>query len=576
MILCLSLKFMKIHYSNYQFIVFFSIFYLNAAQLAMAQSIPQPIVPETQPLTEPELLPPPEELLQPLPSPQTPEEPILDIPGTITVTEFNFVGSTVFTHEELQAVVQDYLNRPITFTELLEAQQQITQFYQDQGYITSGAVLPPQTLNAGRITFEIIEGEVEELQFSGIERLQSSYIRRRLERGIKPPLNQNQLLETLQLLQLNPLIQGLSAELSAGSEIGKSQLSIQLEEADAMSVEFIVDNQRSPSVGSIRRLVQFSHNNLTGFGDRLNISYYNTDGSNTLEDLSYTLPINANNGTITFSHRRTESQIIEDPFNELDIDSNSQTYQLSYRQPLILTPHTEFAIGVIAAIQDTETLLDNEPFPLSLGADDQGKIRTSTIRLFQEYSTRSATDALAIRSQFSLGTGLFNAITNNNLPDSRFVAWRGQIQYLQLLPSDIIWLLRSDLQLVNQSVLAQEQFSLGGTFTVRGYRQDALLGDNGLFISTELRVPIVRIYNWNMIVQFIPFLEGGTIWNKEKLDNNLETNTLLSTGLGLRAEIQDNLTAQIEWGIPIIEIKNEGKSLQENGIYFSIQYRINF
>ncbi|MGB3534418.1 MAG: ShlB/FhaC/HecB family hemolysin secretion/activation protein [Microcoleaceae cyanobacterium] len=568
---------MKIYCYTTHFILSFFFVYFNYSQSAISQTLPQPIIPDSPPLDEPELLPPPEELLQPLPAPQTPEESILEIPGTIIVTEFNFVGSTVFTNQQLQTIIQDYLNRPISFTELLEAQQKITQFYQDQGYITSGAILPPQTLDAGRITIEIIEGTVEEIQISGLERLHSGYIRSRIERGIKAPLNQNKLLETLQLLQLNPLIKRLSVELSAGSQIGQSQLIIQLEEADAMSAKLAIDNQRSPSVGSTRLLSEITHNNLTGLGDRLNVSYYNTEGSNTLNNFSYTLPINSNNATISLTHRRTESHIIEAPFNELDIDSNSQTYQLSYRQPLYLTPNTEFAIGITAAIQDTETLLENEPFPLSLGANDQGKIRTSVIRLFQDYSTRSAQTALAIRSQFSFGTELFNATINNNLPDSRFIAWRGQIQYLRLLAPNFIWLLRSDLQLANQSLLPQEQFSLGGASTIRGYRQDTLLGDNGVFLSTELRVPIFTISDWNMVVQLTPFIDGGTVWNQEKMEDiDLDYNTIFSTGLGLRLQIQDNLNAQIEWGIPLIKLETEGESLQENGVHFLIQYQVNF
>jgi hemolysin activation/secretion protein len=568
---------MKVTVIAIQFILSFLLSYFHCSQLALSQSIPQPISPPPEPLPEPELLPPPEELLQPLSPPQTPEEPQLEIPGTIIVTEFKFVGNTAFTPEQLQAVLQDYLNRPLSFTELLETQQRITQFYQDQGYITSGAILPPQTLDDGVVTLEIIEGKVEEIQISGLERLQTGYIRSRLERGIQAPFNQNQLLETLQLLQLNPLIHRLSAELSAGSRIGQSQLSIQLEEADAMAAELTVDNQRSPSVGSVRRRVQLTHYNLTGWGDRLNVAYYNTDGSNTLDDFSYTLPINANNGALSFTHRRTDSHIIEEPFNELDIDSNSQTYQFSYRQPLYLTPNTEFALGVTAAIQDTETRLENKPFPLSLGADDEGKIRTSVIRFFQDYSTRSAQDAFAMRSQLSIGTGLFDATVNHNLPDSRFIAWRGQVQYLRLLAPDFIWLIRSDVQLANQSLLAQEQFSLGGASTVRGYRQDALLGDNGVFLSTELRVPVLTISDRDIIVQLIPFVDWGTIWNQETRDQiDLDTQTLFSTGLGLRLQIKDNLTAQIEWGIPLTEINTEGNSSRESKLHFLVQYKINF
>jgi hemolysin activation/secretion protein len=378
-------------------------------------------------------------------------------------------------------------------------------------------------------------------------------------------------------LQLNPLIQRLSAELSAGSRIGQSQLSIQFEEADAMAVELTVDNQRSPSVGRMRRRLQLTHYNLTGWGDRLNVAYYNTDGSDTLDDFSYNLPINANNGTLSFSHRRTDSHIIEEPFNELDIDSNSQTYQFSYRQPLYLTPNTEFALGFTAALQDTETRLENEAFPLSLGADDEGKIRTSVIRFFQDYSTRSAQDAFALRSQLSIGSRFFNATVNNNLPDSRFMAWRGQIQYLRLLAPDFIWLLRSDVQLANQSLLSQEQFSIGGALTVRGYRQDALLGDNGVFLSAELRVPVLTVSDWDMVVQIIPFVDWGTVWNQEKRDEiDLDAHTLFSTGLGLRLQLKDNLTAQIEWGIPLTQINTEGNASTESQLHFLVQYKISF
>ncbi|MGL5081204.1 MAG: ShlB/FhaC/HecB family hemolysin secretion/activation protein, partial [Microcoleaceae cyanobacterium] len=386
------------------------------AQPTLAQPIPQPVPPEPQPLPQPELLPPPEELLQPFELPQQPEPLRLRIPGTITVNQFEIRGSTVFSSTELTAVLEPFMNRPITFTELLEAQQTITKLYVDNGYITSGAFIPPQALEQGVVTIEVIEGVIEELEITGLDRLQEGYIRSRIELGTQTPLNRNQLLSALQLLQLNPLINRLSAELSTGSRPGLSRLEIELEEADALSVGLTLDNQRSPSVGSFRRQVEVTHDNLTGRGDRLNVSYYNTDSSNTLDDLSYALPINPRNGTISLSHRRTRSTVIEEPFNQLDIESNSQTYELSYRQPLVLTPTTEFALGVTGSIQDTKTFLEDEPFPLSLGADNDGKTRITALRFFQEYTTRSTQSVFAARSQFSLGLGAFDATVNSDLP----------------------------------------------------------------------------------------------------------------------------------------------------------------
>ncbi|OZH55001.1 hemolysin activation/secretion protein, partial [Hydrocoleum sp. CS-953] len=207
-------------------------------------------------------------------------------------------------------------------------------------YVTSGAFIPPQTLEDGTVIIEVIEGQVEEIEISGLKRLNSSYIRSRIESGIQTPLNQNQLFQYLQLLQLNPLIERLSANLTAGTRPGLSRLEIEIEEAPAFFAQLSADNLRSPSVGTVRLQSQISHNNLTGLGDRFNVTYYRTEGSDTLDDLSYTIPINSQNGTISLRHRRTSSEIIEEPFNELDIDTNSQTYEMSFRQPIYQTPST--------------------------------------------------------------------------------------------------------------------------------------------------------------------------------------------------------------------------------------------
>ncbi|NJK37689.1 MAG: ShlB/FhaC/HecB family hemolysin secretion/activation protein [Oscillatoriales cyanobacterium RM2_1_1] len=547
-------------------------------QSVRAQSIPRPIPIEPQPLPETGPLPPPEELLQPLEPPQSPEQPELEVPGTITVQQFEVRGSTIFGPEALAEVLAPFTDRLITFTELLEAQQAVTQLYLDNGYITSGAFIPPQTLDQGIVVIEVIEGTLEEIEITGLDRLRADYVRSRIERGTRTPLNQNQLLSTLQLLQLNPLIERLSAELSAGSRPGLSRLEIELEEADALALGLTFDNQRSPSVGSFRRLIEVTHSNLTGRGDRLNVTYYNTDGSNTLDDLSYSLPINSRDGTITLSHRRTRSNVIEEPFNQLDIESNSQTYEISYRQPFILTPTTELALGITGSIQDTSTALEGDPFPLSLGADPEGNTRITALRVFQEYTTRNTEEVFAARSQFSLGVGALDATVNQDLPDSQFFAWRGQAQYLRLLGPDTFLILRSDLQLADSALLAQEQFSLGGVYSVRGYRQDALLADNGLLLSAEVEVPILRIPEWNnTVLKLTPFVDWGKIWNNGNLSEViLEKNTLASVGLGLKLLVSDNFTAQLTWGIPLIDLLNTGNTLQEDGIYFSVRYRVAF
>lgn len=90
-------------------------------------------------------------------------------------------------------------------------------------------------------------------------------------------------------------------------------------------------------VGSFRRRLQLNEANLLGLGDGVSIGYTNTDGSNSL-DASYTFPLNPRNGTLTFNYGNTQSNVIERPFNILDITSASRYYELTFRQPVVQTP----------------------------------------------------------------------------------------------------------------------------------------------------------------------------------------------------------------------------------------------
>jgi hemolysin activation/secretion protein len=528
--------------------------------------IPQPLPP----------LPPPEELLQPSPAspiapPGTTPE---DIPQTITVERFEVLGSTVFGADELAAVTAAFINRPITFRELFEARAAVTQLYVDRGYVTSGAYIPQQTLDQGVVQIQVIEGRLDEINVTGNQRLNPAYVRSRLGLAGAEPLNIDSLLQGLQLLQLDPLINTISAELGAGVQPGTSILNVAITEADAVSSELVLDNDRSPSVGSFRREAGFTHGNLTGLGDRLSISYANTEGSNSV-NLSYTLPVSPSNATLNFGTGLSGSRVIEEPFDILNIESSSRYYELTYRQPIIQTPSEDFALSLTISRRESESeFLGNFgppiPFP-SLGADAQGRTRISALRFTQEWTQRGAEQVLAVRSQFSFGLGAFGATISDTEPDSQFFSWRGQGQWIRLLAPETLLVVRADLQLTPDALLAQEQMGLGGLQTVRGYRQDQVLTDNGILASAEVRVPILRVSEVNGILHVIPFVDFGMGWNNG-IQPDPDPNLLVSTGLGLQWQMQDNFFARLDWGIPLTQANSQVDSLQENGLHFSIRF----
>jgi hemolysin activation/secretion protein len=65
---------------------------------------------------------------------------------------------------------------------------------------------------------------------------------------------------------------------------------------------------------------------------------------------------------------------------------------------------------------------------------------------------------------------------------------------------------RVGAQLTPDSLLPLEQFSIGGIDTVRGYRQNQRVGDNGLVGSLEVALPIVRDRKGIGVIQLAPFL----------------------------------------------------------------------
>ncbi|MGK7951712.1 MAG: ShlB/FhaC/HecB family hemolysin secretion/activation protein [Xenococcaceae cyanobacterium] len=552
------------------------------------QDINPPPAPPPLPPTPPAFPTPPEELL---PAPTTPSEELLNTEETIIVTEFNFTGNTLFTTEELkEKFTQNLINQPLSLNRLLKIATDIARLYSEQGYSTSGAIISiPETTQQqgkGMVEIKVLEGELSEIQIipqDGSFQLNSNYIRSRLNLAASKPLNIYRLQEALQLLQLNPLIEGISATVSTGASPEQSILEVTVLEADTFNLQVFADNNRSPSVGSFRRGARLTEANLLGWGDRLDLSYANTDGSDAF-DLAYTIPLNPQNGTLSFLYSDTENEVIESPFDVLDIESESSSYELNLRQPVIQNidrntqTFDEVALGISAFWRGSTSSIEEKSEPLSLGAEADGDINIFVLRFTQEWTRQNAESVFALRSEFSVGLDAFDSTINEQIPgvaripDSRFFSWRGQAQYVFLLAPETLFLIRGSLQIANDALFGAEQFSLGGGNTVRGYRQDTLLTDNGLLASAELRIPIIQGFSESGIVQIIPFVDFGKGWNKSR-ELNPDPQNLASLGLGLLWQ-EENFNFRFDYGIPLIDVDSRERALQEQGIYLSLQWNL--
>ena len=122
----------------------------------------------------PEPLPKVQQLLPPaVPAPTQPAE-LPNIPGTIKVDRFEVVGSTVFSKQVLDGTLKDFVDRPLTFAQLLQARSAVSQLYISKGYVTSGALIGPQTLTASVVRILVLEGKLESINVVWTRRLNSN------------------------------------------------------------------------------------------------------------------------------------------------------------------------------------------------------------------------------------------------------------------------------------------------------------------------------------------------------------------------------------------------------------------
>lgn len=528
----------------------------------------EPVQPEKPlPNTLPSLAPLTPPLITPYYESPTNTQPP-PVGNKVQVERIEVFGNTIFL-KDIQRIVKQYEGRKLSFEQLLSIRSAITNLYVSHGYITSGAFLSVQDITDGVVRVQVLEGELEEITIQGLKRLRENYVLSRLATVKQSPVNLQQLVSKLQLLQLDPLFERVEAELVQGSSLQHSVLLIKLQEAPALNSSFKVDNYESPSIGSLGATAAISHNNILGFGDRLEIDAKFTRGINSY-DFDYQFPINAQGGTVRLHYSNGSNRVIEPPFAPLNIKGQVQTYAVSFRQPIIRTPQTEFTLGLSADFSNSETfLLDDEPYSFSTGPEN-GVSRIRAIRFTQDWVNRQPNQVIAVRSQLNWGLGILGATVNDTGVDGRFLSWLGQVQWVRSLNAqrDAIVAMRAAAQLTGDSLLPLEQFSIGGINTIRGYRTNQRLADNGIVGSIEVQLPVLRSNSFGLL-QIVPFLDAGVAWDNR--DATTEMNTLVGTGLGLRWR-RGSFTAQLDWGIPLVEVEGQGSSLQESGVYFSVEY----
>jgi len=540
----------------------------GSSMLTMAQG-PPPLTdrPSGRELEKPELLPeqPPSEFE--LPPVVEPEPGASTEPRDIEVEGFVFEGNRAVPTEVLQRLAAPYAQRKVSRADLEQLRQALSRYYVDRGYINSGALLPADFYRDRLVHFRIVEGHVEDIRQQGLGRLRESYLRQRLLRSDEP-LDVNLLQDRFQLLLTDPLFAKVNARLEPGAAPGSAILDVDVTRARPWDLTAYYNNYQPPSVGAEALGVSGVLRNLTGLGDALDATCQQGTDKGGRCSLGWQVPI-VYRTDIHARYDYGDSSVLEEPVTSLDVKSLIVSYELGLSHAVVDTLRSRASLGLTYAHRENKTTLLGQPFSFVPG-ESTGTSKVDAWRFEQDFVHRWESQAFAARSTLTFGSTNTdpNAGPPDQVPAKNYFFWLGQVQFnRRVLENGASLFFRGTLQWTRDRLVPLEQIAVGGVGSVRGYRENQLVRDQGYYLNLEFHYPLFGRDGSRHRLYVVPFFDYGEAWNIGE-----DRQRLSSVGLGFNWQFE-RLFADFYYGRALIkpEVETSG-NLQDEGIHFQVRY----
>jgi hemolysin activation/secretion protein len=503
---------------------------------------------------------------------------------TMSLRGIRIDDGTILSAAEVESVASAYVGRRVSTEDLEELRQRLSLLYFDKGYVNSGIVLPDQDISKNTVHFREVRGALTDIRLSGNEHLRDRYLLDRIEKPGDGPLEINALQTSLQLLEQDPMVGRINAQLLPGGKPGEGVLRMEVSENRPWQFVARADNHRSPGVGGEQLSLLVKNRSLTGVGDELTILGSFSDGYADGFG-SYSRPITRRGTRVEIYGSTADSDIVEAPFDQIDIASYTGTYGLKFTQRLKRSLTTKVSAFLGGEIKHNENFLLGQPFSFTYGERD-GKTDVTVVFTGLEVAKRWPRTVVAVRG--TVRRGIYRAgATKNRIafgqpsigPDGLFTSFQLQGQVIRNLErSGAAIIGRVSAQRAWHPLLAMEKLPIGGANSVRGYRENLLVRDNGIVASIEYQRPLFDVDS--SIDAFDPrrvrlalFADYGESWNDGwEFDPDSSKEELASVGAGLLWNPSASISATLYWGHAIRDVGTGDDTLQDNGIHLSFSW----
>ncbi len=467
--------------------------------------------------------------------------------------------------EEISDLANSYLERKIQVSELLKLKESINQLFAINGYINSGVTIPDQQISNGKIDFRLVEGEISNLAVES--ELRTRYVEGRI--NITEPFNLVSLQQSLKLLEKDPFVKRIDANITPGKVPGQADLTLAVDTHPKLNLGFYVANDRSPSIGSYNAAFSFETQNLTGWGETLKLKTSATEGLDS-HDARFKIPFNRYDHSISVFYSLSDSAVIEEPFDEIDVKSETESFGINLNFPIRKTLASNIDLQLTFETRKNDTSLLGLPFSFSEGAVN-GESKVSPVRLALLYSATAVNQAIAARLSISRGTNAFDATENRDQADGDFTSYLAQAQFSHQFSDQFYVTTKLLAQRSTSALLSIEKFSLGGISSVRGYRENQIVRDNAYLATVETRFRP----DTEQAIELIGFFDWGSGKNHEEAIAQGK-DIIYSAGIGISYQGVKGLTADVFYAHAFKDFEATEKDLQDEGSHFRLKYNYAF
>jgi hemolysin activation/secretion protein len=494
---------------------------------------------------------------------------------TFTIKRFIISGSALFSDDELQKLVRQFVGRLRTAADVEGARDVLERYFHDQGYPTVMVNIPEQAVLSKVIRLEIIENRVGTVTVTGNNWFSTEKILRELP-SIAPGevIKLQNLQQEANRINRNPDFKVIP-DMQPGKAPESVDMSLKVTEQMPLHGSLELNNRASHDTTALRLNAALRYDNLWQRDHSLSAQY----------QLSPQKPSEVQ--VISTSYSMPSPWDRDDKVVLYGVISNTETASAAGYNNLgkgnIVGTRVIVPLRGMGDYNHTAVLgVDYKDF-----SEMGGLAGAEPIKSPISYFPFSAAYSASLRDDS--GSTSFNAGVNmsfrglvtdpRQFEDKRYKA-RGNyitltagVERNQKLPGECTLLAKLDGQLTDQPLIANEQYSSGGAESVRGYRESSASGDNALHGVFELAGPdlLKKVGRERYSLTPYIFYDGAGLWLKDPLPGQEPLVGLEGIGFGLRGTLFGSVDYQTDLGFALLETNRT--AVGDTNIHFKVKWQ---